>query len=49
MNEIKKTSEKNLMVFIRPTLEPPNCASGMLASPLIELGMLVAHSNSSFK
>ena len=32
---------------MRPTLELPNCASGMLASPSIAQGMLVAHSNSS--
>jgi hypothetical protein len=37
------------MVFIRPTFEEPNCASGMLASPSIAQGMLVAHSSSSSK
>src|SRR6202011_1602528 len=37
------------MVFIRPTFEVPNCASGMLSSPSRAHGMLVAHSNSSSK
>src|ERR1700676_4138920 len=37
------------MVFIRPTFDVPNCASGMLASPSRAHGMLVAHSNSSSK
>src|ERR1700686_486809 len=36
-------------VFIRPTFEVPNCASGMLSSPSRAHGMLVAHSNSSSK
>src|SRR5258708_28918822 len=35
------------MVFIRPTFEVPNCASGMLASPSRAHGMLVAHKSSS--
>src|ERR1700731_1712514 len=37
------------MVFIRPTFDVPNCARGIPASPSRAHGMLVAHSNSSFK
>src|ERR1700692_4087021 len=37
------------MVFIRTSFDVPNCASGMLASPPMAHGMLVAHSNSSSK
>ena len=35
------------MVFMRPTFEAPNCASGMPSSPANAQGMLVAHSISS--